>query len=329
MARTVVDRIPNLQVIFTARDHVVGPWLNDVVRLSVNELNSTQQRALVRKWLESDEATDRFFEQLSRYPTLQPLMGIPLLAMLIGAVYKRQQCLPETRTRLYTLFVELRCGGWYAIKGVQRGGKFGQHDKRTVLVRLAGMNHLARRRDAAFDQFRGAIRCSLSSLEGLWEELLDELLQDGLIVSTGGGIRFSHLSFQEFLASEHLNEPTGERLKVPLKEFLQGDDWWREVIAFYITRFGAPSDTEEWLVRRAREVSKTANALWVHKGALDERIGWLRSCLREAFPTFRSQYPDDGIIENIALHRSKTGTVVSRTRRRLSGLNLHEDDRST
>ncbi|MGJ5814881.1 NACHT domain-containing protein [Paludibaculum fermentans] len=324
-ARTAVDRLPNLQVIFTARDHVVGPWLNDVVRLSVNELDSSQQRSLVCKWLESGEATDRFFEQLSHYPTLQPLMGIPLLAMLIGAVYKRQQCLPETRTRLYTLFVELRCGGWDAIKGVHRGGKFGQHDKRTVLVRLAGMNHLARRRDAAFDQFRGAIRCSLAGLEEFWDELLDELIQDGLVVSTGGGIRFSHLSFQEFLASEHLNEPTGERLKVPLKEFLQGDDWWREVIAFYITRFGTPSDTEGWLVRRAREVSKTSNALWVHRGALDERIGWLRSCLREAFPTFRSQYPEDGIIEQIALHRSKTGTHISRSRRRLSGLNLNED----
>jgi hypothetical protein len=30
-------------------------------------------------------------------------MGVPLLAMLIAAVYKRQQYLPETRTRLYTL----------------------------------------------------------------------------------------------------------------------------------------------------------------------------------------------------------------------------------
>jgi hypothetical protein len=190
------------------------------------------------------------------------------------------------------------------------------------------MNHLARRRDATFDQFRGAIRCSLAGLEDFWDELLDELLQDGLIVSTGGGLRFSHLSFQEFLASEHLNEPTGERLKVPLKEFLQGDDWWREVIAFYITRFGTPSDTEEWLVRRSRDVAKTSDALWVRKGALDQRLAWLRSCLREAFPTFRSQYPEDGIVEDAAHHRSKMGTIVSRTRRRLSGLRLHEDDQT-
>ncbi|MBZ5609487.1 MAG: NACHT domain-containing protein [Acidobacteriia bacterium] len=328
LARSAVDRIPNLQVVFTARDHVVGPWLNGIVRLSVDELDDAQQRSLVQKWLESEEATERFFEQLSRYPTLRPLMAIPLLAMLIAAVYKRQQYLPETRTRLYTLFVDLRCGGWDAIKGIQRGGKFGQHDKRTVLVRLAGMNHLARRRDATFDQFRGAIRCSLAGLEDFWDELLDELLQDGLIVSTGGGLRFSHLSFQEFLASEHLNEPTGERLKVPLKEFLQGDDWWREVIAFYITRFGTPSDTEEWLVRRSRDVAKTSDALWVRKGALDERLAWLRSCLREAFPKFRSQYPEDGIVEDVAHHRSKTGTIVSRTRRRLSGLRLHEDDQT-
>lgn len=62
LARAAVDRIPNLQVVFTARDHVVGPWLNGIVRLSVDELNGAQQRSLVHKWLESDEATERFFE---------------------------------------------------------------------------------------------------------------------------------------------------------------------------------------------------------------------------------------------------------------------------
>ena len=118
------------------------------------------------------------------------------------------------------------------------------------------MNHLGRRRDATFDEFRAAIRCSLAGLEDFWEDLLDEAAAGWPLLSTGGGLRFSHLSFQEFLASEHLSEPTGERLKVPLKEFLNGDDWWREVIAFYITRFGTPSDTEEWLVRRAREVAR-------------------------------------------------------------------------
>lgn len=107
---------------------------------------------------------------------------------------------------------------------------------------------------------------------------------------------------------------------MPFKEFLQGDDWWREVIAFYITRFGTPSDTEEWLVRRAREVVRSSDAVCVKKGSIDERLSWLRLCLREAFPAFRSPYPDDGIVEDVRHHRSGSSTIVSRTRRRLSGV---------
>lgn len=63
------------------------------------------------------------------------------------------------------------------------------------------------------------------------ERLLSEILQDGLLVDTGAGVRFSHLSFQEYLAAEFLvmGDPSGDRVKLALKQFYSGEDWWKEV----------------------------------------------------------------------------------------------------
>ena len=162
LARSVSQQVPDCQVIITARDHVRGAWLDGIPRLRVNPLNAEQQRTLVQNWLGSAEATDKFFKQLP--PSLRALMGVPLLSTLTAAVYKKHQYLPANRTALYVLFVELLCGGWDAVKGTNRGSRFGIHDKQTVLKSLAGMNHLSGRRDAPIDGFRAAVRSSLSGM---------------------------------------------------------------------------------------------------------------------------------------------------------------------
>jgi hypothetical protein len=198
-AQEAVCGLQKVQVVLTARDHVLGPWLDGIPRLQMRPLDSSQQHALVHKWLGSDEATGAFFVQLASCACLRPLMEVPLLATLIAAVYKKQQYLPGNRTALYALFVDLLCGGWDAIKGVHRGASFGPHDKRMVLRELALSNHLGRTRDATFAQFGHAVEAVLAAFSEQAEELLAEILQDGLLVSTGAGVRFSHLSFQEYL----------------------------------------------------------------------------------------------------------------------------------
>lgn len=164
LARTAMERVPDLQIVITARDHVVGPWLNGVVRVKVQPLDESQQRTLVMNWLGSSEATDAFFAQVPASSPLRPLLGVPLLATLIVAVFKKQQYLPPNRTALYSLFIELLCRGWDTAKGIRRQDRFGAHDKRLVLAHLAGKSHMSRSRDASVASFRAAVKHSLSKL---------------------------------------------------------------------------------------------------------------------------------------------------------------------
>ena len=134
LARQAVAASPELRVIVTARDHIVGPWLNNVPRLNVLPLTEAQQFTLAERWLGSQKSGQAFFEHLRNVSPLRRLMEAPLLATLIPAVYKKQGFLPPNRTALYDLFIELLCGGWDAAKEIQRHDRFGIHDKRLVLV---------------------------------------------------------------------------------------------------------------------------------------------------------------------------------------------------
>jgi predicted NACHT family NTPase len=77
----------------------------------------------------------------------------------------------------------------------------------------------------------------------------DELLRDDLIVRNGSVYEFFHLSAQEFLAAKDLiGDPRGRGVKCVFREFLSGDNWWKEVVSFYVGLCGNPREFVNWLL---------------------------------------------------------------------------------
>ena len=325
LALTAARQVSDCQAVITARDHVRGAWLAGIPRIRVNELDEAQQHRLVENWLGDAAATDKFFKQLPL--PLRGLMGVPLLATLTAAVYKKHRDLPSNRTALYALFIELLSGGWDAVKGTNRGSLFGIHDKQLVLKRLAGMNHLAGRRDATLSDFRAAVRASLSGLSEHANDLMGEMLQDGLIVRTGTGVRFSHLSFQEFMAAEYLRDPDNDRAKLALRKFFSGDDWWKEVLIYYVTNISQPSEMEDWLIKRAQTFAQTASSESFLSGEVDARLNLLRRALTDAFPAYRSRYPEDGVTVERTRRRSGDSVYMDESLRTLAGARVEPKEK--
>jgi len=92
----------------------------------------------------------------------------------------------------------------------------------------------------------------------LKKTLIQELEVDGLIVEAKHDYCFAHQSFQEFLAAQHLVTPNPTLINKVLREYLLGDDWWREVIRFYIGLIRKPEDLTDWLIAKS---GKTMN--WI------------------------------------------------------------------
>ncbi len=177
------------------------------------------------------------------------------------------------------MFVNLLAGGWDVAKNVHRQTQFGLAPKLIVLTKLAATLHLGRRRDCSISDFQGAVKRTLPGIREKWQKLMEETIQDGLLIPTGLTSAFAHLSFQEYLTARSLFEPNSGKASYAVRAFLMGDDWWREVVTFYIALSSDPTDVEHFIHQTAEKIkAKTA------KDSVVTRAGLLLEILMTCFP---------------------------------------------
>jgi predicted NACHT family NTPase len=253
-------------------------------RMKIQAFDDLEVRQLTEKWLDGDASkVSAFYQKVKQVPSLGSLMKVPLLGTLILGVYKHgHEGLPESRPRLYEMFVRLLAGGWDAAKNINRGSKFRSPTKLAVLNHLAGMLHGDKKRDCSISEVHSALRGRVFGLDDKRREIVSELIVDGLLVPTGSTLSFSHLSFQEFLAAKDLMGLKPDRANLKLDAFLGGDDWWREVMNFYVSFHDKPSEMEEWI---------RSGVLRMLPRALDEIVRTrgvdLCKVIQANFPSFR------------------------------------------
>ncbi|MEM7049871.1 MAG: hypothetical protein AAF604_09430 [Acidobacteriota bacterium] len=259
-----------LQVILTARDYVRMPELAWLPKLQLSLLDRESQRDLAFRVLGSEAECGRFFEQLNSTAALRDLFGVPLLARLILLTYKETREVPENRSGLYRTFADLLAGGWDFAKRVARDSQFSRREKKNVLCRLARTAQETRVRHFKVDLVKEAVQRSAGVFsDDEVEQICVELVRDGLLAHSANVLYFPHLSFQEFFCASYFmgmpaqavdpsylelsrrsdSKPGNSSVSMALREYLKGDDWWREVLAFYIGLSESPEEMAEWLVK--------------------------------------------------------------------------------
>lgn len=245
-----LQKYPRLVVIVTSRPYVWGSWLNWLPRVHMAELTPREQRALTSRWLEDSNQVSAFFSQLESSPALRRLMGVPLLATLILNLYRKTPAIPENKASLYRAFVDLYSGGWDVAKGIHKAGQFGNEQKLRPLPGMAYRMHLSHRADCTESFFVRAVTDTMPALVPQASDLLAEIIQDGILVRVGQDLVFAHLSFQEYLAAQYLaSDPMGNRPAHALRSLLRGEDWWKEVVEFYLIGRDDPVTLDDWIDR--------------------------------------------------------------------------------
>lgn len=282
LAKSKADTGNQYQIILTSRDYIVGRWLSWMPRVALGGLEEGDIQELIDKWLgKNTESSKRFKRDLDSIPMLNHLMRTPLLATLIIMVFRQTGRLPESKNKLYEIFINLHSGGWDLAKRVLRPSRFGERVKVMVLSNLAGTLHERRRREFKSNDIKIAAGAVLSgAILKEWELLEQEFIVDGLIVKSGDVMQFSHLSFQEYLAAkDFMGSPQPTRINRALDSYLWGDGWWKEVIKFYVGLSTNPAEVKNWLISRLNNIKKLSLVT-----VSSSQVEHLLSAFYEAFP---------------------------------------------
>ncbi|PDV99467.1 hypothetical protein CJ255_21490 [Candidatus Viridilinea mediisalina] len=306
VVRSVATRYPHCRYVVTARvaayqgDAQIGAGFRIC---TVADLSTAQQQRFIANWsrslhrllhgLRDDDLeraaqcyADDLWEALKLNERVRDLATNPLLLTVVAVIFYNNYVLPEDRAALYEECIEvlLRGGRGKADRAGQRrvnySGrpelKMGLDPKRELLAAVAYAMHL-RGEEGVFLSRNELVRAAAAYLERRVPDaeeaarafvaelpvhigLLDEREPDRF--------RFSHLSFQEFLAARFIAE--SDRWAELLDRYTES--WWREVILLCA---GHLSQERCWrflgqLIERGRTPNERANALTLAAAALTE-----------------------------------------------------------
>ena len=309
IVRNVTERYPTCRYVVTARvaayhgDAQIG---GDYCICTIADLDEEQQQRFIANWsrsvhrlvyqlagealdLQANRYADDLWKALVANQRVRTLASNPLLLTVVAVIFYNNYVLPEDRAALYEECVEvlLRGGRGKADRTRAQRGDFtgdpavtmGLDPKRELLAALAYRMHQAGKQGTAIARDdlvrtltvlmreRGYAEPATLALAFVKElpvhlGLLDEREPDRF--------RFSHLSFQEFLAARHIAEDTDDRWNELLDHYTES--WWREVIMLCA---GHLSQARCWrflaqLAARGTTPLERANALALASDALAE-----------------------------------------------------------
>ncbi len=192
--------------------------------------------------LRIDKDVKHLMESMNEKPGIRRLAVNPLLLTIILLLYKIRAYLPEDRSLLYNECISVLLEHLQKARLEEaQGGAFKPSQslkldqQRDALQKMALWLHQQGIREADEEQVCNEVLANLFPSFGLDPAEAPGFLREveersGLVIRRGGGVGFTHLTFQEYLCARQRAEEEGSIEFFMEKRF---SSWWGEVIQLY------------------------------------------------------------------------------------------------
>jgi len=207
--------------------------------VAMADFDDAQIKQFIDNWFrrEPDIAQD-CWEKLNSddHTAAKELTQTPLLLTLVCLLYERSRKFPTNRSTLYERALRVLLEEWAAEKGIPQDGLYKGLDTKRKEMMLAEIAHdsfqqnrlFSTRREIAdqIEQLLKEILPDEKSVDGL-KVLRSIEVQHGILVERADGIySFSHLTLQEYLTAQHIDDQ--RQIEKLVTEHLN-DYRWKEV----------------------------------------------------------------------------------------------------
>jgi hypothetical protein len=205
---SLANRLSTAKVLVTARTGDFGRLIEGFSVVELVPLKPSQVTLIARKWARDSR---HFLHVLANSP-YKDLANRPLLLAQLIMLYNRQSGLPDRPGDVYRRLLRILLEDWDKQRDLERASKYAKFDadqKNDFLSALAyELTFHAKVTsftqdvlDSIYTRIHNKFRLPAGESAMVAEEIASHT---GIIVPTGAGFEFSHLSLQEYLAASYI-----------------------------------------------------------------------------------------------------------------------------
>ncbi|MCK4314894.1 MAG: HEAT repeat domain-containing protein, partial [Anaerolineae bacterium] len=300
------------------------------VETAVEDNPATRQKA-------AEDSAD-LLQRIAENDLIRRLVDTPLLLTVVALVHQNRTTLPQRRAELYDEYTQMLLGFWDEKKGgepareLARLGGLDRYEKRAILEPVALSFHERREaQEVEGEELRRWLQEEFAALGDSRPDrratLFLRVVQEraGLLVeSDADTYRFSHLTFQEYLAARAVAD-RDDYVEYTLVR--RHDPWWREVILLEASHLSTPRS------KRARRLTTDlVRSIWKaeEEDPLEQNVERILrcnlllagNCLADLGPIGVEEKVRDGIVAELGeiLRTTPYSRLRAEAARALAGL---------
>ncbi|NMG06044.1 NACHT domain-containing protein [Brasilonema sp. UFV-L1] len=270
---------PENRFVITCRTGACDYVFHDFTEVEVADFNREEIETFVHKWFqarEEEEISHKFLEKLEDNEPVKELATNPLLLTILCLTFQDNYDFSRNRYGLYADAVDSLLRRWDASRRIARQPNFNLSRQRKINmfsdIAYHGLSQKPKKilwyqweLEKEISQFMQNINSEIDS-----QEILRVIeANNGLLLQQAKGIySFSHLTFQEYFATEYIVE---NRKPDFLKTFVEEnliEHQWREVFILTTERLGNADEFLKLMFRCTNDIVK-------HRQVLQDMLSWL------------------------------------------------------